>query len=142
MQATAPVTDQELICRYAQGKEEALIELLQRHKDRLFTSIVLLVKDQYLAEDIFQDTFIKVIDTLRAGKYTEKGKFLPWAMRIAHNLCVDHFRRIKRAPIVKTSQDKDIFNVLRFAESHAEERMITRQSHDRVQQMLDLLPEE
>jgi RNA polymerase sigma factor (sigma-70 family) len=142
MQATAPTTDQELICRYTEGKEDALIELLQRHKDRLFTSIVLLVKDHYLAEDIFQDTFIKVIDTLRAGKYTEKGKFLPWAMRIAHNLCVDHFRRIKRAPIVKTSDDKDIFNVLRFSESHAEERMIIRQSHDRVRKMLDLLPEE
>ncbi|HVB04142.1 MAG TPA: sigma-70 family RNA polymerase sigma factor [Chitinophagaceae bacterium] len=139
---TLPVSDQQLISQYTGGKDDALIELFQRHKNKLFTSIVLLIKDQYLAEDIFQDTFIKIMDTIRAGRYTEKGKFLPWAMRIAHNLCVDHFRRIKRTPMVRTSDDKDIFNVLRFAEGHAEERMILRQSHDRVRQMLDLLPEE
>lgn len=142
MQDTISISDQQLVSYYTEGKEDALVELLQRHKDKLFTSIVLLVKDHYLAEDIFQDTFIKIMDTIRAGKYTEKGKFLPWAMRIAHNLCVDHFRRIKRTPMVRTSEDKDIFNVLKFADSHAEERMILRQSHDRVRKMLDLLPEE
>ncbi len=143
MQATVyKQNDQQLITLYKSGNEEALTELINRHKDKLFTSIVLLVKDQYLAEDIFQDTFIKVIDTIRADRYTEKGKFLPWAMRIAHNLCVDHFRKVKRTPVIKTSEDLDIFNVLRFSDICAEEKMIMDQSHARVKKMLDMLPEE
>ena len=142
MQEILQSSDQELIACYQHGDESALTKLIIRHKDKLFTSIVLLVKDTYLAEDIFQDTFIKIIDTFCAGRYTEKGKFLPWAIRIAHNLCVDHFRKIKRTPIIRTSEDKDIFNVLKFSETHAEEKMILRQSHDRVQKMLDLLPME
>ncbi|QEH43978.1 sigma-70 family RNA polymerase sigma factor [Chitinophaga sp. XS-30] len=136
------LNDEQLITLFRKGHSSALEELVYRHKDKLFTSIVLLVKDTFLAEDIFQDTFIKIIDTIRAGRYTEKGKFLPWAMRIAHNLCVDHFRKIKRTPLIKTSDDKDIFNVLGFSEPSAEERMMTRQSHDNVRKMLDLLPEE
>lgn len=142
MQITCKLTDQELIELYSNGDEDALAELINRHKDKLFTSIVLLVKDQYLAEDIFQETFIKVIDTIRSGRYTEKGKFLPWAVRIAHNLCVDHFRRIKRAPVIRTSDDKDIFNILPFAEPCAEEILMTRQSHESVRKMLNLLPAE
>lgn len=137
-----PLNDQDLILLYRSGQEDALEELIFRHKDKLFTSIVLLVKDSYLAEDIFQDTFIKIIDTIRAGRYTEKGKFLPWAVRIAHNLCVDHFRKVKRTPMIKTSDDKDIFNILKFSEGGAEEQLITRQSHHQVRHMLDLLPEE
>jgi RNA polymerase sigma-70 factor (ECF subfamily) len=136
------LSDEQLITLFKKGHASALEELVHRHKDKLYTSIVLLVKDSFLAEDIFQDTFIKIIDTIRAERYTEKGKFLPWAMRIAHNLCVDHFRKIKRTPIIKTSDDKDIFNVLNFSESSAEEKMITAQSHDRVRRMLDMLPEE
>lgn len=142
MQITYKLSDEQLISLFQKGNGTALEELVYRHKDKIYTSIVLLVKDAFLAEDIFQDTFIKIIDTIRAERYTEKGKFLPWAMRIAHNLCVDHFRKIKRTPIVRTSDDKDIFNVLSFSESSAEEKLITRQSHDRVRRMLDLLPEE
>ncbi|PUZ22050.1 RNA polymerase, sigma subunit, ECF family [Chitinophaga costaii] len=142
MQITYKLSDEQLISLFQKGNSLALEELVYRHKDKLYTSIVLLVKDAFLAEDIFQDTFIKIIDTIRAERYTEKGKFLPWAMRIAHNLCVDHFRKIKRTPIVRTSDDKDIFNVLSFSESSAEEKLIIRQSHDRVRRMLDLLPEE
>ncbi|UYQ95993.1 sigma-70 family RNA polymerase sigma factor [Chitinophaga horti] len=142
MQVMYKLNDEQLITLFRKGHSSALEELVYRHKDKLYTSIVLLVKDAFLAEDIFQDTFIKVIDTIRAGRYTEKGKFLPWAMRIAHNLCVDHFRKIKRTPLIKTSDDKDIFNVLSFSESSAEEKMITRQSHDSVRKMLDMLPEE
>lgn len=134
--------DQQLIALYKKGDENALAELITRHKDKLFTSIVLLVKDQHLAEDIFQDTFIKIIDTIRADRYTEKGKFLPWATRIAHNLCVDHFRKVKRTPVIRTSEDLDIFNVLRFSDICVEERMIMTQSHDRIKKMLDMLPEE
>lgn len=142
MQVSYEVNDQQLICLYQRGDESALAELIARHKDKIFTSIVLLVKDQYLAEDIFQDTFIKIIDTVRAGRYTEKGKFLPWAVRIAHNLCVDHFRRIKRTPMVRTSENKDIFNILSFSDPCVEECIMMRQSHEKVKKMLDLLPEE
>ena len=142
MQIMYKLSDEQLITLFKKGHATALEELVQRHKDKLYTSIFLLVKDSFLAEDIFQDTFIKIIDTIRAERYTEKGKFLPWAIRIAHNLCVDHFRKIKRNPIIKTGDDKDIFNVLGFSESSAEEKMITRQSHDRVRRMLDMLPEE
>ncbi len=142
MQVMYKLNDEQLITLFKKGHSSALEELVYRHKDKLYTSIVLLVKDAFLAEDIFQDTFIKIIDTIRAERYTEKGKFLPWAMRIAHNLCVDHFRKIKRTPVIKTSDDKDIFNVLGFSEPSAEEKMITRQSHNSVRKMLDLLPEE
>ena len=116
--------------------------LVLRHKDKLYTSILFLVKDKYLAEDIFQDVLINIIDTIRGGRYTEEGKFLPWAMRIAHNLCVDHFRKVKRTPAIKTSDDSDIFEVINFTEDSAEIKMMKRQSHDRVRQMLDLLPED
>ena len=91
--------DQDLIHLYIAGEEAGLIELIRRYQSKIYTSIYLLVKDEYLAEDIFQDTFIKVINTLRAGKYNEEGKFLPWVSRIAHNLVIDHFRREKRTPL-------------------------------------------
>ncbi|RBL93918.1 MULTISPECIES: RNA polymerase sigma factor [Chitinophaga] len=134
--------DEQLITLFKKGHTSALEELVHRHKDKVYTSILLLVKDSFLAEDIFQDTFIKIIDTIRAERYTEKGKFLPWAMRIAHNLCVDHFRKIKRTPMIKTGDDKDIFDVLGFSDACVEDKIITRQSHDRVRIMLDMLPEE
>ncbi len=135
-------TDHELIQDFQNGNLNALEILVLRHKDKMYTSILFLVKDKYLAEDIFQDVFIKIIDTIRGGRYTEEGKFLPWAMRIAHNLCVDHFRKVKRTPTIKTSDDRDIFEVLNFTEDGADVKMMKRQSHDRVRQMLDQLPED
>jgi RNA polymerase sigma-70 factor (ECF subfamily) len=135
-------TDHELIQNFQDGDLNALETLVLRHKDKMYTSILFLVKDKYLAEDIFQDVLIKIIDTIRGGRYTEEGKFLPWAMRIAHNLCVDHFRKVKRTPSIKTSDDRDIFEVLNFTEEGADEKMMKRQSHERVRQMLDLLPED
>ena len=135
-------TDHELIQDFQNGNLNALEILVLRHKDKMYTSILFLVKDKYLAEDIFQDVFIKIIDTIRGGRCTEEGKFLPWAMRIAHNLCVDHFRKVKRTPTIKTSDDRDIFEVLNFTEDGADVKMMKRQSHDRVRQMLDLLPED
>lgn len=136
------VTDQQLIHLYLEGDSEAFSTLIDRYKDKIYTSIYLLVKDKYLAEDIFQDTFIKVIDTINGGRYTDEGKFLPWVMRIAHNLCVDHFRKVKRSPSIKTSEDHDIFEVLNFSEAGADEKMMQGQSHDRVRKMLDMLPED
>jgi RNA polymerase sigma-70 factor (ECF subfamily) len=135
-------TDNELIHLFMDGDMSALETLILRHKDKLYTSILFLVKDKYLAEDIFQDVLIKIIDTLRVGRYTEEGKFLPWAMRIAHNLCVDHFRKVKRSPSIKTSDERDIFEVINFTEDGADVKMMKRQSHDRVRKMLDLLPED
>lgn len=136
------LTDQQLIHLYLDGDSEALSNLIERYKDKIYTSIYLLVKDKYLAEDIFQDAFIKVIDTINGGRYTDEGKFLPWVMRIAHNLCVDHFRKVKRSPSIKTSDDHDIFEVLNFSEAGADEKMIQGQSHERVRKMLDMLPED
>ena len=136
------LTDQQLIHLYLDGDSEALSSLIERYKDKIYTSIYLLVKDKYLAEDIFQDAFIKVIDTINGGRYTDEGKFLPWVMRIAHNLCVDHFRKVKRSPSIKTSDDHDIFEVLNFSEAGADEKMIQGQSHERVRKMLDMLPED
>ena len=89
---------------------------------------------------LFNNT--RVIDTFRSNRYTEEGKFLPWAMRIAHNLCVDHFRRVKRTPVIKTSDNHDIFEVLNFNDDNAEQKMMKNQSYDRIRRMLDLLPEE
>lgn len=135
-------TDHELIQDFQAGDLYALETLILRHKEKMYTSILFLVKDKYLAEDIFQDVLIKIIDTIRGGRYTEEGKFLPWAMRIAHNLCVDHFRKVKRTPAIKTSDDRDIFEVINFTEDGADQKMMKRQSYDRVRQMLDLLPDD
>ena len=135
-------SDHELIQLFMEGNLLAFEALVIRHKDKLYTSILFLVKDRYLAEDIFQDVLIRVIDTIRGGRYTEEGKFLPWAVRIAHNLCVDHFRKVKRTPIIKTSDDRDIFEVLHFTEEAPDEVMMQNQSHDRIRKMLELLPED
>jgi RNA polymerase sigma factor (sigma-70 family) len=142
MTTLSKLTDHELINSFIAGNANALEILVLRHKDKLYTSILFLVKDKYLAEDIFQDVFIRIIDTMRGGRYTEEGKFLPWAMRIAHNLCVDHFRKVKRTPTIKTGEDQDIFEVLNFTEESAEDKMMKKQSHNRVKDMLDQLPED
>ena len=142
MKALSKKTDHELIQLFTNGETDALEALVLRHKEKLYTSILFLVKDKYLAEDIFQDVFIRIIDTMRSGRYTEEGKFLPWAMRIAHNLCVDHFRKVKRTPTIRNSENTDIFEVIRFSEESAETKMTRQQSHDRVRTMLDQLPED
>src|SRR5678816_3028392 len=125
MKSLTNLTDQQLIHLFMDGDADALETFIIPHTNKIYTSIFLLVKDKYLAEDIFQDVFIRVIDTVRSGRYTEEGKFLPWAMRIAHNLCVDHFRKVKRTPTIKNGDDKDIFEVLSFADDSAETKMMT-----------------
>ena len=142
MKSLILLPDHQLVHLYMGGNAEALSALVLRYKTKLYTSIYLLVKDKYLAEDMFQDVFIRVIDKLKGGHYTEEGKFLPWIMRIAHNMCLDHFRKIKRLPVIKTSEDVDIFEMLNFSVQGADERMIKGESHDRVRKMLDLLPED
>jgi RNA polymerase sigma factor (sigma-70 family) len=142
MKSLSSLTDQQLVHQYVEGNTEALSTLVSRYKDKIYTSIYLLVKDKYLAEDLFQDVFIRIIDTLNGGRYTEEGKFLPWALRIAHNMCVDHFRKVKRSPSIKTSDDRDIFEVLNFNEASPEQKMMQNQSHDRIRKMIDMLPED
>ena len=136
------VSDTELIRSFQDGDTRAFEVLTNRYKDRVFSSILFVVKDSYLAEDLFQDVFIKIIDTLQNKRYTEEGKFLPWALRIAHNLCVDYFRKVKRTPTIKTSDDKDIFEIIHLSEDAPDTKMMQSQSHERVRLMLDLLPEE
>ena len=135
-------SDQDLIHQYITGEEAGLVELIRRYQSKIYTSIYLLVKDEYLAEDIFQDTFIKVINTLKAGKYNEEGKFLPWVTRIAHNLVIDHFRREKRAPMVNNGDDFDIFEVLGNYDESTEDRMVREQTHRDLKQLIQLLPSE
>ena len=142
MKSSINLTDQQLISLFINGDSNALEELIKKHKDRIFTSIVILVKDRSLAEDIFQEVFIKIIDTLRSGSYTDEGKFLPWALRIAHNLCVDHFRKVKRTPIVHSNDEHDIFEKLNLSEDGVESVIMRTQSHERVRQMLDMLPQD
>ena len=142
MQNQTLLSDQQIVRMYIDGDSNALSTLVSRYKDKIFTSIYLLVKDKYLAEDIFQDVFIRVIDTLKGGRYTDEGKFLPWAMRIAHNLCVDHFRKVTRNPTIKTSDDRDIFEVLNFSEAGVDTRIMAEQTSDKVRKLIDLLPED
>ncbi len=142
MKNLSALTDEQLIKLFNGGESSAMEILVNRHKDRIFTSIYLLVKDKYLAEDLFQDLFIKIIETFRAGKYKEENKFVQWALRIGHNICVDHFRKIKGKPVIKTSDGSDIFEVLNFEESNAEQNLIKAQSSDRIMHLVSQLPED
>lgn len=135
-------SDQDLIHLYISGSESGLTELIRRYQSKIYTSIYLLVKDEFLAEDIFQDTFIKVINTLKAGKYNEEGKFLPWVARIAHNLVIDHFRREKRTPLVSNNEEFDIFDVLGHYDESTEDRMIREQTYTDLKKLIHLLPSE
>ena len=134
--------DKELINLYLQGNQKAFEVLLTRHKEKIYTSIYLFVKDHELAEDIFQEVFIKIIDTLRKGKYNHEGKFLQWAMRISYNLCVDYFRRSKRRTKVSPSETFDIFDVLEVQDDNMETQMIKNQTYNRVRELVDMLPPE
>lgn len=137
------LSDKSLIQRYLSGDEQSLEQIIHRHKNRIYGYILMVVKDRQLADDIFQDTFIKVINTLRAGAYKEEGKFLQWVMRIAHNLVIDHFRRAKRIPIVDHKRDDyDIFDTIRILDASVEDRMITEQIHEDLRKLVELLPDE
>ena len=141
MQVTQ-LNDKELILSYLDGNEKAFEELLSRHKQRIYTSIYLFVKDQAQAEDIFQDVFIKIVDTLRKGKYNHEGKFLQWALRISYNMCVDNFRRSKRRPTVSPTETFDIFDVLENPEDNVEQTIMKSQTHERIRKLVDALPPE
>ncbi|MEO7308622.1 MAG: sigma-70 family RNA polymerase sigma factor [Ferruginibacter sp.] len=142
MKNLSTLPDELLIKLFKEGESHAMEVLVNRHKDRIFTSIYLLVKDKYLAEDIFQDLFIKIIETLRVGKYKDENKFVQWAMRIAHNLCVDHFRKIKAKPVIRTCEGTDIFDVLNFTEPGVDDKIMKTQSSETIMKLVCKLPEE
>ncbi len=141
MKTFAQATDTQLIDVFQKGDTSGLEVLVHRYKDKIYSSILFLVKDKYLAEDLFQEVFIKIIDTLRSNRYNEEGKFLPWALRIAHNLCVDYFRKVNKTHFV-ASDDKDVFEFIGDVGDTADTRITTQQTHDKVRRMLDFLPEE
>lgn len=142
MKKLSQLSDENLINFYIDGDNDALETIINRHKNKIYTSIYLLVGDKYLAEDIFQDVFIRVIDNVKRGKYNESGKFINWVLRIAHNMSMDHFRNIKRKPAIITSDNKDIFDVLDFAEENIEDRIINEETHIKVRKLLDRLPQD
>jgi RNA polymerase sigma-70 factor (ECF subfamily) len=137
------LNDQQLIDEYLSGNQTSLEILIHRHKKRVYAYILMVVKDNELADDIFQDTFIKVINTLRTGAYKEEGKFIQWVMRISHNLIIDHFRRSRRLPMVENNhEDYDIFETIRLSDASAEDRLITEQIHNDLRRLIDYLPKE
>ena len=142
MQVMPMLTDQELIARYSEGDEKSFEILLHRYKSKIYTSIYLFVKDHAQAEDIFQEVFIKIIDTLRRGKYNHEGKFVQWAMRIAYNMCVDHHRRNKRRAHLNPTDDFEIFDVLMHSDDSPEQVIMRSEVHDRIRHLVDALPEE
>ena len=139
---TQLLSDKELVDQYLAGNELALERLIHRHKDKIYTSIYLLVKDEYLAEDLFQETFIKAIGFLRRGKYNDEGKFAPWVSRIAHNLCIDHFRKVKRSANVVTSEGDDIFKYMRFEDVTTEEHVHVEKFETKLKELIEFLPED
>jgi RNA polymerase sigma factor (sigma-70 family) len=137
------ISDSELIAKYIDGNQNSLELIIHRHKNRVFAYILMVVKDKQLADDIFQDTFIKVINTIQAGSYKEEGKFIQWVMRIAHNLIIDYFRKSKRIPVVDNdSSEFDIFDTIQFTDASVEDKMILDQIYKDVRELIEHLPPE
>ncbi len=139
---TKSISDSTLVSDYIKGNEASLEVLINKHKQRLYSFIYSKIQDKDLTEDIFQDTFIKVIRTLKKGNYNEEGKFLPWVMRIAHNLVIDYFRKSNRMPSFKNTDDFDIFSVLGDGSLNAEKQIIQEQIYSDVRELVKELPEE
>ena len=142
MKAYSNLSENQLIQLYMNGDSHAFSFLVNRHKSKIFTSIFILVKDNYVAEDIFQDVFIRIIESLKKGAYIESGKFLSWAIRIAHNMSMDHFRKAKRIPIIRTSDEVDFFQAHSFSEPGADVKMMQVESYESVKKLIDRLPQE
>ena len=139
---TKITSDSLLVKNYILGDESSLEILIKKHQQRLFSFIYSKVKDKDVANDIFQDTFIKVIKTLKKGNYNEEGKFLPWVMRIAHNLIIDYFRKNNRMPNFKNSDEFDIFSIISDDSLNVEKQIIQEQIFDDVRELINELPEE
>ena len=136
-------TDNELVKEFISGNQKAIDVLIRRHHKRVFGYILLLVKNRSVAEDIFQDAFVRVIKSLQEGRYTDNGKFVSWVMRISHNLIIDHFRREKQANTISNdSCPMDIFNSPKFSDRNVEEEIVYDQVISEVKQLIELLPDD
>jgi RNA polymerase sigma factor (sigma-70 family) len=135
------ITDYELVQRFIKGEQSCFEEIIHRHKKKVFAYISLYIRDQALVEDIFQDTFLKVIQSVKSGKYYDNGKFLSWVMRIAHNLIIDHFRRTKQMNTISNDDyESDIFNSKKFSDENVEDILIKRQIQKDVRMLIGQLP--
>ena len=141
MNKNEEISDRQLISLYKGGNEEAFEELVIRHKARIFTTIVLIVKESEIAQDLMQETLIKVVNTIKSGRYNEEGKFLPWVSRIAHNLAIDHFRRGKRYPTIVMHDGSKLLNSLEFAEGGYEAQQIRLDTKAKLRTLIQELPE-
>ncbi|MCB0477969.1 MAG: sigma-70 family RNA polymerase sigma factor [Crocinitomicaceae bacterium] len=141
----AKLDDQQLVKLYISGNEEAFEVLILRHKNRVYNYIFMMVKNEALTEDIFQDAFIKIIKTLKGGRYNEEGKFLPWVMRICHNLVIDHFRKNKKMRMISESSSKNedfnIFDILPLSDSNVEDEIVLDEIANHLETLVATLPE-
>jgi RNA polymerase sigma factor (sigma-70 family) len=137
------VTDYELIQKFIKGEQSCFEEIIRRHKNKVYAYISLYIRDQALVEDIFQDTFLKVIQSVKAGKYYDNGKFLSWVMRIAHNLIIDHFRRLKQMGLVLNDDyESDLFNSKKLSDPNVEDYLIKDQIKKDVRRLISQLPDD
>jgi RNA polymerase sigma factor (sigma-70 family) len=137
------ISDYELIQRFIKGEQSCFEEIIHRHKNKVFAYIGLYIRDQALVEDIFQDTFLKVIQSVKAGKYYDNGKFLSWVMRIAHNLIIDHFRRLKQMNTMSNDDyESDLFNSRKLADANIEDNIIRGQIRKDVRKLIGQLPDD
>ncbi len=137
------LNDNELVQKFIEGDQSSLEVLIHRHKNRVYSYILLIVKNQELAEDIFQETFIKVIRSLKRGKYVENGKFISWVLRISHNLIIDHFRKEKlQGTVSNDSMEVDVFNSHKFSEETIEDQMVNSQILNEVKELIKELPDD
>ncbi|AWL10043.1 sigma-70 family RNA polymerase sigma factor [Aquirufa nivalisilvae] len=136
------VNDAALVSAYIQGDDQAFETLVKRSKSKVYTTLYLIVKDRYIAEDLLQETYIKAIDVLKSGRYNEEGKFLPWVVRIAHNLAIDYFRRDKRYPTIVLEDGSKVFNSFEFAEDSAEEIQLKEDQIVNIRELIKKLPDE
>lgn len=136
------VNDAALVSAYIQGNDQAFETLVKRSKSKVYTTLYLIVKDRYIAEDLMQETYIKAIDVLKSGRYNEEGKFLPWVVRIAHNLAIDYFRRDKRYPTIVLEDGSKVFNSFEFAEDSAEEIQLKEDQIVNIRELIKKLPDE
>jgi RNA polymerase sigma-70 factor (ECF subfamily) len=136
------LSDQELVKKYINGDNYSFEVLLNRHKNRVFAFIMSKIKNKDLSEDIFQDTYVKVVNSLQKGKYNEEGKFLPWVMRIAHNLVIDHFRKQKKMHMVRSNNDFDIFDIIKDDSINVDDRLIRDQIFNDLRALINLLPKD
>lgn len=136
------VSDAALLLAYIQGDDKAFETLVKRSKSKVYTTIYLIVKDRYIAEDLMQEAYIKAIDVIKSGRYNEEGKFLPWILRISHNMAIDHFRKEKRYPTIVLEDGSKVFNSFDFAEDSVEEQQMKADQVENIREMIKKLPDE